>query len=86
MTDMNDNTPAFVYTHNPSFGMYLGLVSTGPSGEASEPNTCLLQVSATDLDSGINGQVLKPLNSISGYLKQHQASLDIAMDCIIIWL
>lgn len=54
---MNDNTPRFEYTHDPEFGMYLGLVSTGPSGEASEPNTCLLQVMATDPDSGKNGQV-----------------------------
>lgn len=37
--------------------MYMGLVSVGPTGEESPPHTCLLQVTATDKDSGLNGQV-----------------------------
>lgn len=55
--DANDNDPEFQYNLDPSIGMYLGLVSVGPEGEESPPNTCLLRVTATDADSGDNGKV-----------------------------
>lgn len=57
INDMNDNSPKFALTPNPSLNMYLGLISVGPESEVSLPNTCLLTVHATDADSGLNGKV-----------------------------
>ena len=55
--DVNDNSPVFILTPDPSHSRYVSIVSVGLDGEQSPALSCLIQLKATDADSGLNGDV-----------------------------